>query len=186
MSLYSNSVTYHRCKNYELCETSTLSHNSLCKNCMSWGELSIETETRKHKCTLCEESVNTKIPFPSKCSHIYCIDCTRYLLFCDESSMFNISPIPYGCPPCPNGCRNPTEGNQCTCPEYEDVIVEWWKHNKDKAEEFIYACYVDGKNKTKEIKCPLCDQYKYSSLTEILFTVFIIYPQYLSKLLIES
>lgn len=186
MSLYSNSVTYSRCKNYELCETTTISHNSLCKNCMSWGELSIETETTKHKCLLCEESVNTKIPFPSKCSHIYCIDCTRYLLFCDESSVFNISPIPYGCPPCPNGCRNPTEGNQCSCPEYDDVIEEWWKHNKDKAEEFIYVCYVDGKNKTKEIKCPLCEQYKYSSLTEILFTVFIIYPQYLSKLLIES
>jgi len=153
---------------------------------MSWGELSIVTEEKTYDCSLCNEMVNTKIPFPSKCSHVYCIDCTRYLLFCGEDSTLHISPIPYGCPPCPKGCRNPVKGIQCSCSEYDDVIEEWWNKNKDSAEEFVYACYVDGKNKAKDIKCPLCDQYRYSTISEILFTIFILYPQYLSKILIEE
>lgn len=29
------------CKNYELCETNTNSHNSLCKKCEIWGEIPV-------------------------------------------------------------------------------------------------------------------------------------------------
>ena len=138
-----------QCKNYELCETNTNSHNSLCKSCMNWGEISVISKKSRQHCYMCNEMVNKKMLFPNNCGHEYCIDCMRYMLFCDETSLFNISPEPFGCPPCPNGCRNPSEGNQCLCSSYDQVIEDWWNENKEKAEEFTYACYLDGKIKIK-------------------------------------
>jgi hypothetical protein len=175
-----------QCVNFELCETNTNSHNSLCKNCRLWGEIPIISKNKKQQCYVCNEMVNKKMIFPTNCGHDYCIDCTRYMLFCGETSVFNISPEPYGCPPCPNGCSNPMIGNQCTCLLYNDVIEEWWNENKDKAEEFIYACYIDGKNKCKSVKCILCEEAKHFTISKLLFNIFIRYPQYITKYLIEN
>jgi len=174
------------CKNYELCETRSCSHNSLCKACNTWGVIKVVTKKTKQHCYMCNEMVSKKFLFPNNCGHEYCIDCTRYMLFCDDSSVFNISPEPYGCPPCPNGCVNPVKGNQCTCQSYDYVIEEWWNQNKEKAEEFTYACYLDGINKRGKIKCILCEESKNITISSILFNIFIIYPQHLSRYFIEN
>jgi hypothetical protein len=47
-------------------------------------------------------------------------------MFWDESR-HHISPVPYGCPPCPNGCTNPIRGTQCYCYEYDPVQEQWEK-----------------------------------------------------------
>jgi hypothetical protein len=181
-----NDAVEFQCKNYELCETNTISHNFLCKKCVKWGEIQIIQQKTKQYCFMCNELVMFKMLFPTNCGHTYCIDCTRYMLFCHETSMFNISPEPYGCPPCPIGCRNPTIGNQCMCPSYDEVIEEWWNENKEKAEEFSYACYLDGKHKNKILKCLLCEEAKNYTIPTVLFNIFILYPRYISKYLIEN
>jgi hypothetical protein len=153
---------------------------------MTWGEIKIISKKTKQQCYLCNEIVNKKLLFPNNCGHEYCVDCMRFMLFCDETSVFNISPEPYGCPPCPNGCSNPSIGDQCMCPLYNDVIEDWWNKNKDNAEEFAYECYVDGKNKRKTIKCILCEEAKHLTISKLLFNIFILYPQYMTKYFIEN
>lgn len=174
------------CKNYELCETNTNSHNSLCKKCEIWGEIPVISQKTKQHCYMCNEMVYKKLSFPNNCGHEYCVDCMRFILFCDETSICNISPEPYGCPPCPNGCRNPARGNQCMCQLYDNVIEEWWNENKEKAEEFTYACYLDGKHKHKRLKCLLCEEAKHYTFSTFLFNVFILYPRHITKYLIEN
>jgi len=116
----------------------------------------------------------------------------RYLLFCDEISVFNVSPVPYGCPPCPNHCNNPEKGRQCQCVIYDNVIEAWWNQNIEQGEKFTFECYLDGKTRNRQkINCPLCsDNDLFPEETNIfmdmLNKLFIIYPQYLSHYFIES
>lgn len=181
------------CVNYELCETGVSHNSSLCKNCQLWGKLQfIKTKRLQEKCMLCGEKSNNVIKFPYNCHHIFCVNCTRYILFCDEISLFNVSPVPFGCPPCPNNCINPERGTQCQCVSYDKVIEDWWNQNIDKGEEFTFSCYLDGKTRVRtKINCPICsdnevvDQEPYSFISMINY-MFVIYPQYLSHYLIES
>jgi len=179
------------CVNYELCETE-VSHNFvLCKNCIKWGKLKF-VKTIHEKCMLCKTKTQYTIIFPNMCGHSFCVECTRYLLFCDEISTFNISPVPFGCPPCPNGCFNTEKGNQCQCIIYDKVIEDWWNSDTDAGERFAFACYLDGKSRVhSKINCPLCSDNNLidqepNDFMKIITYVFIVYPQYLSHYFIES
>jgi len=95
-----------KCKNYELCERILpLDHwkhyaNYLCINCDSgWNEL--EFKESDEECIVCNETGKKKIKFPANCGHWFCVSCSRNILFWDETR-YHLSPVPFGCPPCPN------------------------------------------------------------------------------------
>jgi hypothetical protein len=71
--------------------------------------------------------------------------------------------VPFGCPPCPNGCINPVKGKQCYCVNYDEILKQW---EQEKPEQ--YKEYSDAENLSIELsettagsvfsskKCPLC------------------------------
>ena len=75
----------------------------------------------------------------------YCMDCGLWnKLNVIDSTNYTVcmnncylSPIPYGCPPCPNRCRNPIKGPQCYCEEYDSVKDEWCKNNPEQYKKYI-------------------------------------------------
>jgi hypothetical protein len=99
--------------------------------------------------------------FPTNCGHSFCIECCRNLLFWNETR-YHLSPEPYGCPPCPNGCINPIKGKQCYCEEYTELQDNWeienyeqWKKWND-AEHLSIEHSADNETTFGKRICPLC------------------------------
>ena len=90
-----------------------------------------------------------------------------------EPTKYCLSPVPYGCPPCPNGCKNPLRGVQCNCVEFYNntatffcdfdkgpgVIQKWDRKHPDQYQKWIDKESISFKipigayaNRT----CPLC------------------------------
>lgn len=121
------------CINHRLCGAVLMPqhfehyHNYLCRNCdmFAWGPL--EFEEGQFECSVCLQDVDCQMKFPA-CSHKFCVDCSKTILYYDETR-FQLSPVPYGCPPCPNGCTNPIRGRQCYCEEYDAVQEAWEQTN---------------------------------------------------------
>ena len=65
-----------------------------------------------------------QVKFPTNCDHWFCVSCSRNILFWDEQR-YHLSPIPFGCPQCPNGCINPVKGKQYYCDEYYEILDKW-------------------------------------------------------------
>ena len=130
-----NTESNTKCSNYEFCEHDKVPGigSDYCMTCGSWfkvsgfgwDKLSIVDST--DECAVCMNECGRKLMFPTKCGHSFCISCSRNILFWDETR-YHLSPVPYGCPPCPNGCENPEMGKQCYCEEY-DAIEDIWKQN---------------------------------------------------------
>ena len=170
-----------KCKNYELCEHILSPDwwenlaNYLCMSCGSWFKIGgfgwneLEFRESDEECVVCYESSNKQVKFPANCGHWFCCKCSRDILFWDETR-YHLSPEPFGCPPCPNGCINPIRGKQCDCDEYfndeEDnlgVIQIWQNEHPEQFEE-----YSNAQNESIELsettegsifgskKCPLC------------------------------
>jgi len=161
-----------KCKNYELCQ-STLPPDHyehyaqyLCMVCdnsssgFGWNEL--EFRIGEEECVVCNETSNTQLKFPTNCGHWFCLSCSRNILFYNETQ-YHLSPIPYGCPPCPNGCTNPVKGKQCYCEEYDEIQDEWKKEQPDKYKEWndaedtsiFYSEPISGSVFGSK-QCPLC------------------------------
>lgn len=161
-----------KCKNYELCRHILSPNwfswygNYLCCTCdnssfgFRWREL--EFKDCNEECIICNKTVNKKVKFPTKCGHWFCILCSQNILFWDETR-YHLSPEPYGCPPCPNGCKNPIKGKQCYCEEYDEILERWeqenpqqyWQHNEDENLSIELSETTPGSvfgSKT----CPLC------------------------------
>ena len=163
-----------KCKNYDLCENTLSSDhfiyhgNYLCMTCGDWFKIGsfgwneLEFRESDEECVVCLETSNKQLKFPTNCGHWFCISCSRNILFWDETR-YHLSPVPYGCPPCPDGCINPERGGQCYCEEY-DILQEVWKQeNPDKYKE-----WNDAEDTSIELtetisgsvfgsgKCPLC------------------------------
>ena len=71
--------------------------------------------------------------------------------------------MPYGCPPCPNGCKNPEKGRQCYCEEYDKIIDQWKDFSPVNFDEWIYnERFSIDKEEDNEgsiygsAKCPIC------------------------------
>jgi hypothetical protein len=101
-------------------------------------------------CIFCGKDCYQKMIFLGECGHSFCVECSLRLY--EES---HLSPIPFGCPPCPNQCLNPTKGPQCDCIERDEVLDQWKKkdpasYDKWVAEEILYR-YKDG-----IFRCPVC------------------------------
>jgi hypothetical protein len=76
--------------------------------------------------------VGREMVFPA-CEHAFCTGCSRKIIW-GSQGLFDLDPVCYGCPPCPNGCDNPFRGKQCTCEEHEEPFEEW---ETSKPEEYI-------------------------------------------------
>ena len=164
-----------KCKNYELCGAVLpdwwydCKAHYLCTNCdMLLDELEFRDCPDDEECVVCNEK-EKQVKFPANCGHWFCCKCSSDILFWDETR-YHLSPEPFGCPPCPNGCINPIRGKQCYCDEYfnnEDdnlgVIQIWENEHPEQFEE-----YNNTENESIELaettpgsvfgsqKCPLC------------------------------
>ena len=162
-----------KCKNYELCKCVLpkwwfdCKKNYLCTNCdMFWNEL--EFKESDEECMVCNETGNKQVKFPANCGHWFCVYCSSNILFWDETR-YHLSPVPFGCPPCPNQCINPIRGEQCYCEEYVEIIDHWKEEYPDKYEEYNDAEILSIELSETTVgsvygskKCPLCRK-KYES-----------------------
>ncbi len=156
---------YMNCKNYDLCKGEALC-NGLCMNCGSWFKVGgfgwdeLNFFSCNEECIICSEVCSKKMMFPTNCGHSFCISCSKGILFFDESRYW-LSPVKYGCLPCPKGCINPEKGKQCDCIEYDDVIERWsiqntrqyerWNKEQEKSIQIGNPNSVNGR-----AQCPLC------------------------------
>jgi hypothetical protein len=154
-----------KCKNYELCKTVLprwwfdCKGSYLCINCLifGWGEL--EFKYQEEECCVCNETVNIMLKFPTSCGHWFCCECSRNILLWDETR-YHLSQVPYGCPPCPNGCLNPEKGTQCNCIKHDEIKDVWEKEFPQEFErwneddDFSINNTVDYHFANR--KCPLC------------------------------
>jgi hypothetical protein len=127
-----------KCLNYKFCETSEPEwlldcHGGiLCSSCKSnMTRLTFKNNENNEECPVCFEEPLFLIKFPP-CSHYFCKSCTRNICLWDETR-YHLSPVPYGCPPCPNECENPGRGKQCYCFEYDEIQDAW---NREYPEDF--------------------------------------------------
>ena len=131
-----------------------------------WQRLEFKDATER--CPVCLEQKDRVVKFPH-CTHYFCLDCTWSVLHGHGELDYHLSPVPYGCPPCPNGCENPTRGVQCYCKEYfnsEDeegplgVFQQWGAANPQAYEAYNAAESVSIDVRDHPVygsgTCPLC------------------------------
>lgn len=123
-------------------------------------ESKVESEEDEEEvCPVCYTASTAFVEFPVDCGHFFCGKCISDLYFFDETR-YHLSPVPFGCEECPNGCDNPVRGRQCECAEYEIVISEWMADDPAQATRWQSAemdsieNYDDMAYASK--KCPLC------------------------------
>lgn len=156
------------CKNYELCESVLpkwwfgCKGNYLCTNCdMLFGEL--EFKKSDEECVVCNEFGNTLLNFPANCGHWFCVKCSGKILFYDESRYY-ISPVPFGCPPCPNRCKQPIRGKQEHCDTCDEIKELWEIEHPEQYNEYIdiqdvsigLADTMESGSVYSSNTCPLC------------------------------
>lgn len=152
------------CKNHPFCKQKMpqwkFDESNLCSTCSTIFDDVLEFKTDKdYECPVCYTHDNHLfMKFPT-CSHCFCVRCMRVIILFDETR-YHLSPVPYGCPPCPNECENPIKGRQCFCEEYNDLIDLWeemfpesynrWRDDEDEsileANDPVYGSK----------KCPVC------------------------------
>lgn len=150
------------CENYLFCQNEVFERRPFCLQCglytsmcNGWNKLDIrDTEL---KCDICNIYTGREMKHPyCNAGHYFCISCSRNILLWDEIK-YHLSPVPYGCPPCPNKCNNPIKGRQCYCEEY-NVIQSLWKINKPYQYEKWSDTESDSIHNSGEMdrSCPLC------------------------------
>lgn len=154
------------CTNHELCEGESIEGISeFCMSCGSWFKVAgfgwnkLTFVDCDEECLICSEHCNKKLMFPTNCGHSFCIPCCKNLLF-GKHGMYDLSYQPYGCPPCPNGCKNPIKGPQCGCEEYDPIIDNWQFTKPAQFKRWSDAqdlSYQTGDNSSYgKSTCPLC------------------------------
>jgi hypothetical protein len=157
-----------KCGNYELCGNYKVPGigSDYCMACGSWFKVSgfgwdkLIIVDSSDECTVCMNLCERKLMFPTNCGHSFCITCSRNILFWDEAR-YTLSPVPYGCPPCPNGCENPEKGKQCDCEEYDSVQEVWGQSNPTMINKWNDDQNRSLENSSNDITyskrtCPLC------------------------------
>jgi hypothetical protein len=157
-----------KCNNYEFCEQYRVPEmgSEYCMTCGSWfkaggfgwDKLTIVNST--NECAICMHECERKLMFPTKCGHSFCIDCSKKILFFDETR-YHLSPVTYGCPPCPNGCVNPEKGKQCYCEEYDSIQETWEQSNPNEFNKWNNDQENSINNSSNDVTygkgvCPLC------------------------------
>ena len=176
--------TLVKCANIELCGIEEpyfmLSVHrrvsDICYHCNSMNNHSADILKRlefidaTEPCAVCWETKERAVKFPF-CTHYFCIDCTFRLLCGRSEEDYHLSPVPFGCPPCPNGCVNPVQGEQCGCVEHDNLdtdegplgSVQLWEIADPDAHGAWYFSEVDSIESGMvggSGKCPLCRAHK--------------------------
>ncbi len=161
------------CKNYEFCGSNTQLYDIFCdKICGRYDILPnsiLDIRNTESKCSICEKHTEREMKHPyCKIEHYFCVPCCRNILLWDETK-YHLSPIPYGCPPCPNKHNNPTKGTQCYCCEYNDVQLLWESNNPYQYKKW-YEAENNSIHNSKSINrnCPLCKPKNECSKIEII------------------
>ena len=156
-----------KCLNYKFCENAEPEwyildcHDGLCGIChadhSNITRLTFKDNENNEQCPVCLEEPLFLIKFPP-CVHYFCKSCTSNICLWDETR-YHLSPVPYGSPPCPNGCENPIKGRQCYCEEYFTIENNWKQSNPEDYQRWydddnlsILQPDLFYANKT----CPLC------------------------------
>lgn len=111
------------------------------------------------QCIFCKKDCYHQTILISDCGHSFCVGCSIH--FYED---LHLSQEFYGCPPCPNGCKNPKSGFQCYCEEYDPIKNHWIKTNPSQyhqwvAEETLYKYkynYKDKNDIATAFNCPVC------------------------------
>jgi hypothetical protein len=155
------------CDNFAMCgDESGSAYGSpnwtTCMSCGPWfrygfgfGKLDISTVPLA--CETCSQMAPS-VKYP-QCSHRACPACFKSVMYWDQTQ-HHLSRVPYGCPPCPNGCVNPTRGRQCDCYEYDSTVEAWESsfpsdelaHNLEEEKSRETPIETNGCK-----KCPTCD-----------------------------
>jgi hypothetical protein len=81
-----------KCVNHEFCRNNKVPEmgSDYCMNCgswfkggLGWDKLTIVDST--DECTICMNLCERKLMFPTNCGHSFCINCSRNILWCDET-----------------------------------------------------------------------------------------------------
>lgn len=150
-------MTSNRCANYILCSNNAV--GIVCKYCEA-SHVKINTSVSRQECPVCFEHGDC-IEFPSGCRHVFCVECIKKIVLPNEHYFF-ISPVPFGCEPCPNGCINPLSGVQCDCDEHADLLDSWRIRDKQAYMEWVHAESLSIENGLSgdtcigNGKCPMC------------------------------
>jgi hypothetical protein len=156
-----------KCKNYNLCEAVlpewwfNCKGKYLCINCDCFGWNELKFRNINNDCNVCYNN-GIEMKFPTDCGHWFCVNCCKKILFWDETR-YHLSPEPYGCPSCPNGCINPIKGKQCYCEEYDEIQNNWenthpeeFKKWKDDEHDSISNSSEESGSVFTSKKCPIC------------------------------
>ncbi len=160
-----------KCLNYEFCKKMGSKryfecYNGICQGCdirsfIHKKNRILEFRDTSEPCCVCLEQKGREMKFPSECGHWFCIDCSRDLILWDETR-YHINPVLFGCPPCPNKCKNPDRGKQCYCEEYDEILEKWREEYPEKSKLYNeLEQYNIEHGHEKEIVygkgiCPLC------------------------------
>ena len=118
------------CVNVAVCGNDSCGDENTCMTCGSWFKISgfgfgkLDIASASGDCNICSNAMSFDVRFP-QCSHRVCVQCFKDIMLFDETRQ-HLGKVPFGCPPCPNGCSNPVKGRQCYCEEY-DAIQEAWE-----------------------------------------------------------
>jgi hypothetical protein len=119
-----------------------------------WQDVTAET------CVVCFEQVDRLIEFPTGCGHSFCRNCIRDLFgYNHHEFRFVLSHQSFGCPPCPNGCLHPDEGEQEFCDTCEELYETWSTEHYDQYELWSEMTDRNEADKTRHYNtkiCPLC------------------------------
>jgi hypothetical protein len=172
-----------KCPNYSFCNNiepvwvMKFCHGGYCMGCQAvFKNTPFYNKTLEFKpldpkaeaCSVCmtSETTTMMMKFPVKdCTHWFCVKCSKDILFGDETRA-HLDPRLFGCPPCPNGCNNPTVGRQCYCEEY-DFVQDLW----EAQEPMQFRQWNDAEHYSIETtktgfgtqKCPLCRRHIHDS-----------------------
>jgi len=148
----------NQCVNYIFCKGTSFG-NDLCLLCdiitedsEGWGKL--EFKENDEECPVCYKK-GIKMKFPTNCSHWYCIQCSKNLLYFQEDR-YDICPVKYGCPP----CKHEKSCKRRPCCDDDEKILDKWE--EDDYEMFIRWNYDEFNyiNEDNDYyvskKCPLC------------------------------
>jgi hypothetical protein len=155
------------CLNHEFCKGDTCTdlihiHHNLCMNCEVGFHFGLQVEKLTiidaiDPCHKCQQNVTRKIVFPGSCSHSFCFSCFDKIFYVDVND-YCLSVEGFGCPPCPNGCKNPDVGKQCSCNEYEPIKNMWKRIRPDKEEEHdLFQDLSQNNRPDPKGKCHVCN-----------------------------
>jgi hypothetical protein len=154
------------CSNFAMCRSTALVElgSTECMLCgpsdnfgMAFGRLDFDSTPAG--CPVClDDDVSPTVRLP-QCTHRTCIVCFRDLFLANDTRCY-LSPVPYGCPACPNGCKNPTRGRQCQCRAYTHIVRKWGRMNQE-----YYAVWQSDESESimsgsvgayASKRCPMC------------------------------